>query len=526
MRIEGMLPQQLQILAKTTLESLHIGDLIQGRVASIKDGILLMKLLDGSSFTASLSGDVDIPEGTFLTLQIGEPIGDQLTARIVSREPQSGKPEGDSSLATRVGEQLKAYGGKAAGEFISKVIDLIGADPSLDIGKASFLVANRMDEHPGMREMILKLAQNEFQLDTNLTVLKDSIIEALPKIEDSALEALLRPLLGNSGMDNAISDLADKIIQSLAQAQPENGAAHLSAPPSERPNLVADLAGRLAEALTNANLPSEMPDSAAIMSMVKEALAALNIVRNTSSEQPTIPDDVLRDAVSEFISSMSELHKDAGMAQKPEPAIIRKAVEELFEKAYIKAEGGVSEPVDIGEKVKALKNVLTFTDEAMKLVDSKSAQTMLPVVRELQNALQFFNRTDTYHVFVQIPFMINNHKTTGELYVMKRKSKRGRIDPNQFTFFMSLSTQNLGLVEAFLNASNRCITISFRVEDEALVDFFRSHRKMLHEALGEMGYTLAEMKCRLLSENRANLLDAMQQAEEALGMNARIDLKI
>ena len=537
MRIEGALPQQLlQVLSKSAIvQSLNIGDFIQGKVASLKDGMLLMKLMDGSSLTASVPQDVNIPEGALLTLQIGEPVGDQLTARIVNPDAGSKQASETQNLPDRISTQLQAFGEKSTDALVSKVISLIDKNPSLGVEKAAFLVANKMEPDQGMQDMIMKLAQKEFQIDSNLTSLRDQLVTALTESDKSSLELLIKPLLINQGLEQAVSSLAEKLISAQNTVPPDGstsgnqaGQANQSGQANQTDQVKQLLIRDILEALGKTDIANKPVGRETIINMVKTVLADIKADRNPQSATLNlkIPDNNLNDAISEFMKSLEGIREKAESPQKPDPVMIKQLVEKVFEKAFIRAENGVTDPVDLGDKMKALKNVILFSDEALKLIDPKSAQAGVPVVRELQNALQFFNQANTYHAFVQIPLLINNHQTTGELYVMKRKSKRGKIDPNQFTLFISLNTQNLGLVETFLNASNRCVTINFRVEDEKLSSFVKAHYKVLYEALLKKGFKLAEMKCRLHSDDAVNLLNAEQKTEDILGMNTRLDLKI
>jgi hypothetical protein len=159
-----MLPQQiLQILSKSMLENLDIGDFIQGRVTSVKDGLLQMRLMDGSSFTASVPDDMIIQEGALLTLQIGEKSGDQMTAKIVNNGGKTEQAPASRDLPAEARVQLQAFGEKATDALVAKVIDLVENNPSLGVEKASFLVANKMEPDNGMQDIIMKLAQKEFE---------------------------------------------------------------------------------------------------------------------------------------------------------------------------------------------------------------------------------------------------------------------------------------------------------------------------------------------------------------------------
>ena len=117
MKIDGLLPQQFfQIQSRTALEGLSVGDLIQGRVTALDNGLLLVTLLDGSSFSANIPEGYDVPPGTLLTLQIGERAGDQITARIVRMDT----PERSNNQISQITRQLQALNIKPSEVFFQR----------------------------------------------------------------------------------------------------------------------------------------------------------------------------------------------------------------------------------------------------------------------------------------------------------------------------------------------------------------------------------------------------------------------
>ena len=86
-------------------------------------------------------------------------------------------------------------------------------------------------------------------------------------------------------------------------------------------------------------------------------------------------------------------------------------------------------------------------------MDNNAKELNLDAFKEIDNAFKFFNQVTTYDSIIQLPIMINRENTTGELYVMKRKRGRKSIDTDNFTLFLSLTTNSLGLVESFLNSA-------------------------------------------------------------------------
>ena len=205
---------------------------------------------------------------------------------------------------------------------------------------------------------------------------------------------------------------------------------------------------------------------------------------------------------------------------------IKAVLEKLFDKASIKVEDSITEKFDIKEKNESLKEIMDFSQKVLNSLDDSAKASNLPAFKEIDNAFKFFSQVNTYDSILQLPIMINRENTTGELYIMKRKKGRKKIDTENFTLFLSLTTNSLGIVESFLNASRKCITISFRVEDENLVKLVKENYRVLYDGLLEKGFKLVEMKCRILEKDRVNPVNAVEKAQELLGTQNRVDLKI
>lgn len=515
MKIDGLLPQQFfQIQSKAALEGLSVGDLIQGRVTALENGLLLVTLLDGPSFSDNIPEGYDLPPGTLLTLQIGERAGDQITARIVRMDT----PAQSDNQISQITRQLQAFNIKPSEVLVSRVLDLLDENPGLGIDKASFLVANGMETDPAMLEAAVKLANREFDLNQNLQALSRILEDALSGAGKASQESLLRPLLLEQEAEQAVREMAGRLIELHNETSKEG------MPLGQEAKLF--LARQLQDALGGSINGHGSLDEAHVFDTLQSVFSNLGQGKNPLSGGLNIENNLLEEVLGDFIEDIQRVVAKTGEFFKQESPDIKKIIDSIFEKAYVKAEDGDIRPIDLKEKTEVLKRALSLAADTAMLADEKGGQAIRPVAQELTDALRFFSQVNTYHVFMHVPLIINEHHTAGELYIMKRRPRKGRIDPNQFTLFISLNTQNLGLIETFLNASSRYVTIHFRVENSQLADFVRAQRKDLYEALEKKGYKLAEMKCRVFEDEPINLLNAGEATESVLGMNARVDLRV
>lgn len=519
-RLNPAVSQQIfDILSKASLESLQAGTLVQGKVQSLENGLLFIKLLDGSSITAQVPEGFSAQPGDPITLEIGERLNDQFTAKIVNSQSQ---PSEGATLKSAVSNNLTAMGAQSSQKLVSDVINLIKSEPTLPLDQAAFLAANGMENQPEMLKVLEKISQQEFQLHHHLDQIKEGLTQGL-KNAGGLSRQILEPLM-NSQKAQELSGTLDKLFS-----------AHT---PEQKGTIVSTL-----NELLTKTLLEEMPDSQEARLQLQLTDMAEKIIKGGTSLKEALTgtqaQESFREALKDLLKpheadsllkaiqkSLEELHTQSGKLDKGDASEIEKILDKLFEKAHIKAEDGKVENTDLSSKAKALKEIVEFSHKALQQLDGSAQDRMMPALKEMDQAFRFFNQVVTYDAMIQLPLKINQQNTTGELYVMKRKKGRNKIDAENFTLFLSLKTMSLGRVESFLNASRKVITISFKVEHEDLVKLVKENHRVLYDALIQKGYKLAELKCRVLDEEEAGPLNAAQKAQEALGLEARVDLKI
>lgn len=527
MNVNTAASQQIfQILSKVSLENLNAGDILSGRVQSLENGLLLVKLMDGSFFTANAPDEFSVSIGETITLEIGERLNNQLTARIVSRGTVSaGNADEEEILINTIKSNLDSLGVASPQRFISGVLDLIKAEPGISSEEAAFMVANGLELNSEMSEILQKISEYEFSLHGNLQSLEGGLSDAIFKVESDTYLDLLKPLLLSQETDELSGILKEKLSDTtprLSQAIEQN---------------VRDLITRtLMDELANTENTGEPGkiSKEALESLVESAL--LNVEKDGDNGETVKSESILTprdtDALLKAINkALENIHKKAEILSKGDknPELqkeIKDILSRLFDKALIKVENGVAEKFDIKEKNEALKTIMDFSQKVLSNSDENIRTSNMPAYKEIDNAFKFFNQITTYDSILQLPIMINREKTTGELYVMKRKKGGKKVDSENFTLFLSLSTNSLGIVESFLNARHKRITISFRVEDENLVKLVKDNYRLLYDGLLEKGYKLVEMKCRVLDKERVNPVNAAKKALDLLGTQTRVDIKI
>jgi len=533
-RIDNAMPQQLfQILTKAAIESLSKGDILQGRVQSLENGMLLIKLLDGSYFTAKVPESFSASPNDLLALEIGDKIDGQITAKVVyisngsdaSTEAVAGtNPEqhgqvssssigADNSLINAVLDKLSSMGVKPSENLIQNTMKLIANNSELSLDEAVFMAANAIEPKPEMFKLIKALSEHEYKLSDNLLNLKNVLAENISKMDGAAREELLKSL----SVSQALEKLSEKMEQvlkdkSLADSISENVRALLTKTIlNEMSGKTENIGAKSLEELINNLLNA---DKKILSEVIPEKL---------SQDLDKLEFDQLVRIVHD---TLEEVHTSTEKLKAGGEKEINSILDKLFEKAFFDTDADKITRQNIKDTFEAIKNIMEFSKEVLSRVDTQSFKAALPVINEVDQAFRFFAQVSTYDAMMQIPLKINGEQTTGELYVMKRKGKNKAINPNNFTLFLALNTASLGCVEAFLNSRDKCVSISVRVEKDELVRLFKENYKVLYDGLMKKGYKLADMKCRVIEEPRTGILNAQENTREYLESKTRVDLKI
>ena len=219
-----------------------------------------------------------------------------------------------------------------------------------------------------------------------------------------------------------------------------------------------------------------------------------------------------------------------GTTEGATPEQPRAAVLSAFDQAVARAgaeqAGATPRDVDVGKMAQSIRDQLEWTSQALSRMDGDAAAAMRPMLQDATAAMRLFNQVSTYQAFVQVPLQINGQDARGELYVMKRKGSRGRIDASDFTLFLALDTEHLGHMETLAHARNRQVTLQFRVPDETVQELLRDLKPTLYEGLEKKGFRLVDLKVRTSKEEPISVLTALKAAEEQLGRTGGVDVRL
>ena len=270
----------------------------------------------------------------------------------------------------------------------------------------------------------------------------------------------------------------------------------------------------------------------------QNAQTAENSQSSTSLQSPvnipgtSVPQEIFHsqsimnmNALLDQLSNAVELAR-ANTNLNPDEA--KALISKAFDGAVIKMTSGESSATplpDIAKMTQIVKEQLEWSSRVLSQTDASSAAVLRPMIEDAVGAMRLFQQITTYQTFVQVPIQLNDQHAQGELYVMKRKGNRGKIDASDFTLFLSLDTENLGHLESLAHAKNKQVSLHFQVDNTDIQNLLRETRQTLYEGLKKKGFSLVDMKVRI-QEEQITPLNAFVQAEKRLGRADGFDVKI
>lgn len=239
--------------------------------------------------------------------------------------------------------------------------------------------------------------------------------------------------------------------------------------------------------------------------------------------EKALQDDAVR-ILKNLILRVMEKLPDERLPDDEAKKIINGSLTKLIEKAP--SESPEVKLPKLDEWAEDTENRLNIIKEALIASTGSDKERVQEQVRELETALRFFQDIISYEAYAQIPLLLKDNTTGGEIYIMKRKNKNGKLNPDEFSVFLSLTTLNVGTLDTFINVRNKNVMLRIMAEDEKYFGLLQEEYSSLYNDLKEKGYNLYEVKC-LLRDEGVHLINANRKASDFVyTQNKKIDMRI
>ena len=139
---------------------------------------------------------------------------------------------------------------------------------------------------------------------------------------------------------------------------------------------------------------------------------------------------------------------------------------------------------------------------------------LLSVVSNTKDQLDFMDSIKNYKEFMQIPFILENEKSHGDLYVFKNK-KNSKPNEDQLSALLSLDYAALGHIEIFINKAKQTLSLDFKAATHNSLKTIELNSYSLLRHLSESGYTIGGVSYKVIE----NKFDVTKDLESEKGGN-------
>ncbi|MFZ5352586.1 MAG: flagellar hook-length control protein FliK [Bacillota bacterium] len=550
-------PELLEVL-----KNLNIGDTVKGRLIEVLDKLVTVKTPGGQTFTAALMSDIPVSKGDFVELLINN-IND--TGIFAEIKPKKEASLDNNAKLTEILKQLDMPVNDKSMEAAKLLLKY-----NLPVNKES--LANVLNLSKSMKNLEQGSVENKLGLLLSINDIKNTEVSTLSKIsllaEPEVREAVKQIVSTNEPQTEAIDIKAEAAVIDDESGEPavksektalkpqmtveHKGAEEIQQKGANTINakaLVNDSAeNRIKEDIRLSSKPNaeqieqqlfkalqklDIPVGSEAKTLIANAAKALAVISESSLEEAVYllskdiavtPENLSllksnirnENKLDEFLS---RLEKQVQLHDNGEIKELKEEIKRIFVSPK-----QIENREEVAEKLKDIVKLGERIEAALKqesIIDPEIKNTLA----NLKENIDFMRNINQYNSYLQLPVLVNESKSTAELYVFKDKKKGKTIDPYNATILVALDLKNLGHLESLINVNKKAVNVTFRVEDKSIGDLIKASASMLQEALDVKGYTLSPIKVIKLEQSFSLLtLEEMinESSAERLHFDARI----
>ncbi len=535
----------------SSLQQMSVGNVFEGNVNSMENGVVILGLPDGKTIQARLDSGVSVNVGQSMFFQVKSNNGAQIAIRPFS----NGFAGNPTLLAALDAASLPAN---------PKMLTMVNAmmEESMPIDKQSLLAMARLVAGNDTMDVntIVQMAKLGIPITEEMAAqfenYKSDQYAVLDQLE-SVMKGLSQQMSKGKLSADALLALNKQIAQILAGDKTEISGENPSGKPQESANPENIAVGKTGENPEGAvKLTVEQGKTEEILHMVSgEKNAGENGIKDTvgepkkaaesqgkiliseetlNQEQVKNPAKALEGGthLSEMLSAKqlnnlaSRLLNIPEFSQNPavfeegklnpnltskellsllseafpgKDAVSKEALSQLVSSREYRTllrnameEQWLLKPQDLkgDHKVNELYQRLNRQMEQMEQVlkdFGQNARNLSDTASSIRNNIQFMNQLNQTYAYVQIPLKLSGQNAHSDLYVYRGKKKRGEEDED-LTAFLHLDLEHLGSTDVSIRMHQKKVTTNFYLSDDTSYNLIMEHLDELEERLAKKGY--------------------------------------
>jgi hypothetical protein len=241
-------------------------------------------------------------------------------------------------------------------------------------------------------------------------------------------------------------------------------------------------------------------------------VSKLNKIKNSVGEEKTQspnieqPSNIKEDSSSKGIEQQTSIDKDISpknienSEQKDTSNTVLKfsekegsKVESPHHNNFVKQNGmddivsQIKEQINIktSEMKDIIRTVLDQKGDGKNQLNGNIAQ----VLNNSMNDFKVFNTVSNSYYYMDVPINLNQQDYQCKLMIKDERKKGKKIDSTNVKIVTSVSTENMGTVDAYLSVKNRNMDVDIKCNKEWL-NLFKKTEKRVLESLSDIGYNV------------------------------------
>jgi len=487
---------------------LNVGEVIKAQILEIINNELILKLMDGTSFKAVSTVDLNVSKGQNVEFLVTDKSDGQVFLAVNKKNIAASLPE-DKILKFQLKElgvkparenidianELKSRNIPLAKPIIENAADILLKFKNTDVPKAVFIASNNLKAEEKTIASLLRIADPGMkiwkQLDNILhSIIKTGNSELIGNIEKALVSASKETSVEYSNFKDSAGDqksvlnnTAENLIKSLG----------LESTLKEFMNTAASKSSDLTNTIKS--FLNSIPDMKGKLTSEQTISLTEYITAKTIESDNNIAEKGTAIEI-ELLQQNSTEKKAEGPEEKHGDLLFK-----VFEKYHMDTSSlRRKEDVDVKNLYKDVYLKLEVIKDKVSNSNIASREDLTVKIDNLQQDILLLNEINRHTTYLQIPIYNINSTKTAELFVLKRESKRKKINPEDTVMLISLDTENLGRIDSLISVNKKNVSLKIRVEDRSIIDFIKENYRHLHSSLISRGYRLVDIKYRLIDE--------------------------
>lgn len=474
----------------TDIRNLMTGDAFSGEVASLDNGVVTIKLADGSQLNASLQNQVNnLTPGQNLTFVVTQNNGNTVLLKPMAQDMQS------SYIAAKALEAAGLADIPANEELVHELLNQnmsISAQTLNDMAKLAAKYPDAgTDTLVRLNKLGIPVTQENIQQFEAYKSYESSISDDISSL-GSGIADRLSQIAAGQGAGEAAQLM--QTVTDILYGQNTDGNVHVVNTDSDTAQNVQSGEARTEALQAGAAKAQENTGVGALVNAeTRNALAGM--IEDTFGSIPQNLAQGLADGqmtAQEFMNTLSGMMSSSDVdAEKLSKLLSSDGYKEMF--GMVMRDTMRLSPSDIQKKDAISEFYEKVRNNAGKLADALGEKTqekqdsqLSKALNNIRNNVEFMNDLNRNMTYFQMPVKFSENNANGELYVFTNKKKLAKKG-DDVSALLHLDMEHLGPMDIYVKLKGKNVSTNFCLESEEMLDFVYAHIDRLNDRLEKLG---------------------------------------